>query len=176
MAKKDEAAMQDVFMQFQPLAIRVDTFDAGNLVEVQIPTGLSVRAPRMWRIHKIEIDWPISDMMLIENEHALQLTISARIGQTPRPQLNEAGVLKEYTFAVGHGAAGTEGGFVINSQEGTDFLPPIPFASPWLALYCRGTPDVSTLRGLWIRGRIGFTTQELDSKSYAELAEVWEKA
>lgn len=173
---KTEGVISDLFMQFQPFEIKTSDFDAGNLVEVDIATGLSIRAPRMWRIHKIEVDWPISNLMLIPDEHALQLTIGSRIGAAARPQLNDAGVLKEFTLALGHGAAGTEGGFVIQSREDVDFLPPIAWASPWLAIYCRGTPDLSTLRDLPIRGRIGFTSQPIESQDYAELAETWEKA
>lgn len=172
MAKKDDTA-DDLFMQFKPLPGISNATDSETVSERSYTTGLSVRAPLLWLIHKVEIDFDLATMMVVPDEHVTQVALSTISGLTVFPRIGDHGVIAIVDVVVGHGAAGNEGGFVLKSPEVEDFLPPIPLASPNLSVYCRSAPDISTLRGIRHDVRIGFTTAPIEKDAYAEIAEVW---
>ena len=172
MAKAKETPA-DLFMQFKTLDGQTDATNGELLEERSYPTGLSIRAPLLWLIHKVSFYFDIPTMMVVPDEHLVQIALSTIPGLTVFPLPGDNGLIELAEFVIGHGAVGNEGGFTMQMPMEYNFLPPVPIAAPNLSVYCRQAPDTATLRANKQQVRIGFTTSPIDTEAYAEIAEVW---
>lgn len=166
MAKKP--VMSDVLMQF---AVVNATWagDTSVLAEGAHQTGLSIRGGLMWLIHLIELYLP---RVLDAIDNRLYMSLSAMAGRTSMPSVTAKGTLMQIEQSIG---LTTSGAVVAHSPIVHHYLPPIPFAGPNLSLYLQTDNDAAEVSA-GSYARVGFTTQAVDSASYAELAEVWEAA
>lgn len=171
MAKKETSG--DLFMQFKSLKGKTNATDSETMAGIDFATGLSVRAPLLWLVHKLEFDFDLATMMTTPDEHVVQVALSTIAGLTVMPRIGDHGIIGIMDMVCGHGAVGNEGGFTMRSPETIDYLPPIPIAAPNLTIYVRAAPDVAALRSTYHEVRIGFTTAPIEKDAYAEISEVW---
>lgn len=167
-----EAKIRDMFMNFKALDLTMGA--TGVLAETSWPTGLSIRGGLAMLVHLVEWSFSFPQMIEVDGKAMLDYAMSTRSGLAAMPYIGDDGYV-DGGMAMFDVRITTSG---MSSQIDRDglcrhsFLPPVPIAAAELNFY-----TYPTLGGgftAWaISVRVGFTTVELDSKLYTEIAEVW---
>jgi len=158
----------DLYMQYVSIPLDCVVQDINILVEASINTGLSLRGNFAWLIHEVEFLWYLDSWAA---NSWFEACLTSRIGETVMPQLENPGVIDMHRMRCGLASTAND---LLDQSKVYHHLPPVPFAGPKLSLYLQaGITGVNWYAGRKLDCRIGFTTQDIDSKMYLELAETW---
>ena len=145
---------------------------AATYTELELDTNLSAERGVMMKIHSVEV---YQD----ELENLLEVAASAVEGiawhvaretKTVVTAIQDADIIAFQNLSLFRSAAiGTDAGplyFIRNLVEKIDFALPIPYVKPSIFIAVQGT-DASAVAT--IRGRIGYTLEEIDRTEFIEL-------
>lgn len=162
MAKKPT----DIFLQFAAWTLTWPAVST-TLVEEPKNTGLSVRGGLMWLVHLVELLGAFSSGATnVTIRAALSIIKGATIMPRPADKGYVAGFSSLSRFT-------TSGMYEQPLPAVLSYLPPVPIAAPNLSGYIVSDTDVPGLDAKELFMRIGYTTEPLDAKGYAEIAETW---
>lgn len=165
------ATVRDSYMNFK--AIDLTMGGTGVLSETTWPTGLSIRGGLCMLIHLVE--WSIGEPILVETDGRclMDYAVSTRGGLATMPYIGDSGYIDGgmMNYDAKITTTGYHGVLDLDGMIRHGFLPPIPLAAAQLSFYTY--PTLTTFSAPNISCRIGFTTVELDSRLYTEIAEVW---
>lgn len=177
---KKEAAPKDMFMQFASLVPTLDAANTSTTVELELPTGMSVRGGLIWLIHQVEVDYSALDHIIRSTTADLfgmlmvALSTKKALGNVPNIAADGTIIRDSVSYVASFEAADTTHHVLVRDHvKRYHFLPPIPIASPRLTAYIKTAAAEVELQGLTVPIRVGFTTAPLDSKTYTEIIETW---
>lgn len=158
---------KDLYMNFKSIP-GLSGAVATDLKEYNVDTGVTIRGHIIWLVHMVQFYIDFDTTSGVTNK--IKYALSTLTKLTVMPELTDKGCIAKGQSHLWHI---TEGGFSRDIPKTQIFLPPIPVASPKLALYVQASVDNAEVRSKNCDVRMGYTTAAAEEGAYTEVVEAW---